>query len=52
MPRKKPTRCRTCGYVLKEVPIGNGWAHKNKKHWVDHPHKAVPASRPLEVAPR
>lgn len=50
MPRKKAIRCRTCNYVLKEVSVGNGWAHKKKEHWVDRPHKAVPASVPTPVS--
>jgi hypothetical protein len=41
VPRKNGVRCEGCNMVIKEIP--GGWAHKNKKHWVDNPHKARPA---------
>lgn len=46
MAGRKSTRCRDCNYVIKEVPVGNGWAHKKKEHWLAHPHKAAPATMP------
>ena len=38
---KQPV-CKYCNNKLKSVPLGNGWAHKKKEHWLDKPHKAVP----------
>lgn len=43
VPKKQPD-CAGCGKKLKEVPTGNGWAHKKKEHWVSSPHKAVPVA--------
>lgn len=41
MPKKQAT-CKGCGNKLKEVPNGNGYAHKKREHWTSRPHKAVP----------
>ncbi|AZS06623.1 hypothetical protein SEA_JACOREN57_58 [Mycobacterium phage JacoRen57] len=40
MPKQR--ECKYCGKKLKEVPHGNGYAHKKKEHWTSHPHKATP----------
>lgn len=50
MTRPKATRCQICNYVLKKVPeANNGWAHKKKSHWVDRPHKAIPAQETVQA---
>lgn len=41
MPKKQAT-CKGCGNKLKDVPNGNGYAHKKREHWTSQPHKAVP----------
>lgn len=42
MPKKQKS-CRGCGHKLKEVPNGNGYAHKKREHWTPRPHKEMPA---------